>query len=446
MRCVICDSTSEWENVDQFRIKQIGMSICKKCGMVSYPEYWEKFNEDDPAYTGKTADERMQLYYTKSYRRPPSAHNLFSGQKKLHYHAAFLEEFIGDWKKKENFEVCDIGAAYGLFLQWFKSSVPNATLSGTEWTTAFKRNAYHEFGINLTDEVDKSKKYDLICLYKVAEHLLDADKKLIEYKTILNEGGMIYISVPVWFDTFFNFGTGGMDLEYMYSIEHINVWSRKLFRQLLRKCGLEVVKENYTYYDDSYLCKPCDPVAVDDLEFDDYEETKVAMHKLKKAHDFHMDAMPEKGLEEWPNSPILWLEYYERNRRRFHEKGIVHIVSNVLDPAKKSCPHLAEVWGMAGDIYMRYDMYKEAIENLDTALKMRPGSPIYLAKVANCFRMLSQNTNNEKEKNDFRSRARDICRHIKSISFQNFDEMVSWIYTDNASLPTPHEEPDVNGK
>ncbi len=41
MRCIVCDN-SNWENVDQFRIKKEGMSLCKSCGFVSYPEKYKK--------------------------------------------------------------------------------------------------------------------------------------------------------------------------------------------------------------------------------------------------------------------------------------------------------------------------------------------------------------------------------------------------------------------
>ena len=83
MRCINCESDG-WKLVDQYRIKSQGMSICKTCGMVSYPEKYKSIDE-------------IKKYYNSSYRNPPNSGNFFSGQKKLNYHNSFLEEYFEAW-------------------------------------------------------------------------------------------------------------------------------------------------------------------------------------------------------------------------------------------------------------------------------------------------------------------------------------------------------------
>src|SRR3990167_9119 len=152
------------------------MSLCKSCGFVSYPKKWQE-------------KEKVLEFYRKQYRNAPTVENLYQGQRKLNYHQEFLTETLIDkWKKEEkkNPVIFEVGAAYGLVLAWFKNMrdskgflFPDADLNGSELTLSFKRNAYHEFVFNLTDDFDDTKQYDLVISYKVAEHMLDADKELV---------------------------------------------------------------------------------------------------------------------------------------------------------------------------------------------------------------------------------------------------------------------------
>ena len=45
MRCIVCDSTDKWKNVDEFRLKPSGMCVCENCGFVSYPSRWKSEDE-----------------------------------------------------------------------------------------------------------------------------------------------------------------------------------------------------------------------------------------------------------------------------------------------------------------------------------------------------------------------------------------------------------------
>ena len=105
VRCVVCDTKGDWEKVDQYRLKPSGMHICKNCGFVFYPE---KYMSEDEA----------KAYYKEDYRKPPNVGNAFTGQRKLHMHSHFLSDIMQKWKDegKEKPVVCDVGAAYGMFL------------------------------------------------------------------------------------------------------------------------------------------------------------------------------------------------------------------------------------------------------------------------------------------------------------------------------------------
>ena len=128
MRCIICDATDKWTNVDEFRHAKKGMCICEGCGFVSYPELY------------KTESEIKEHYRNDSYRQAPGAANLFSGQRKIHYHEAFLRDTFDKWVdgKKKDLSICEVGSAYGLVLAYFRGIFPDAKITGTELTLSFR--------------------------------------------------------------------------------------------------------------------------------------------------------------------------------------------------------------------------------------------------------------------------------------------------------------------
>jgi hypothetical protein len=112
-RCIICDSVGLWKNVDQYRQKAHGMAMCTQCGFITYPEI-----VSDHA--------KMVEYYREEYREPPTYQNLLTGERKLHYHDAFLAPLFEEWRKtgKTSPKICEVGAAFGLALTWFRKQFP----------------------------------------------------------------------------------------------------------------------------------------------------------------------------------------------------------------------------------------------------------------------------------------------------------------------------------
>ena len=417
MRCINCGN-NDWENVDGYRIKPQGMSICKNCGMVSYPNRYKSIDE-------------IRKYYKSEYRKPPTSGNFFTGQKKLNYHLAFLSEYFEEWSKKEKFVVADIGAAFGMFLAWFKSVMPNAEIFGTEWDIAYKRNAFHEYNLTLTDDLDETKKYDLISLYKVAEHQMDFDIMLEKYINCLTDTGMIYISVPIWFDSFYNFGPCNCDLEYYYHPDHINQWSRKIFQSILGKCGLKIIKANYTYYDDTYLCVKDEKQTP---QYENVEEIKQKMVAIKKSYLAYSERNYKESIESYANNPLAWRHNYELNRKQFHDLGLERI-EEYLKQATAACPNSVEIISLGAELLMRYNLYERAIKFWKMSLDMRPGAAAYYSNLGVCFRKLYEQTNDEK----YLAEARNIGRIVVRMSPEHITEALSWVYYDNAKIKTPSE-------
>lgn len=434
MRCIVCDK-NEWENVDQYRIKKEGMSACKNCGFVSYPKKWKAKNE-------------IIEYYRKSYRAAPTVDNLYSGQRKLHYHHEFLyPSVIEQWKKegKKDPVVFDVGAAYGLSLAWLRNMresgvhlFPQADLNGSELTLSYRRNAFHEFGLDLKEDFDDSKKYDLIMSYKVAEHMLDADLELVRYREALKEDGHLYISVPTWFNRLHNFGMGGFSIEYYYSPDHVNAWTRAHFEYILKKTGFKIIKENHAYYDSTYLCVPGDFGR--EVPLPTLAHIVECLARVKKADEFCQKKELDKALEAWPNFPLVRRAAYEYNRKEWHTKGIEEIMKQIIDPWLQLDPDSYEAFALGGDLLMRYKKYNDALLYLQKALQRRPKCDSILGAIANTYRCLAEESKNDDEKAHYMTEARTIMRYIKDNCLIAFGQATTWVYNDNASIPMPSEK------
>lgn len=432
MRCIICDENS-WSNVDEFRLKPSGMMICNNCGFISYPEKWK-------------SEEQIKEHYRNDYRQPPNAGNLFAGQRKCHFHNHFLKDLFKEWEDKNILypKVCEIGAAFGMALFNIKEQYPGCELYGTELTTSYRRNAKQEFGLELTEDFDFTKKYDLIMSYKVAEHQLDIDILLRKYTECLTDFGYIYISVPTWFDSMVNFGLSGFDLEYYYDPNHINVWTKKHFEILLKKSGLEIIKQDHLIYGSTYLCKRNDSLIKEynNLKtenllkkyYEDVDDIKERLDKIKKSYLFYIDGNFKQAINLWPDFPSAHIAFIENHRSEIFKMDWNKIKSDIIDSIFKYCPFSTEMYSVAADIAMRSNKYEDAINYLKTGLELKPQNPSMYMQLINCMRELAIRSDDKNQKIYYFTQARDIARHLNRTSLQNLKESTDLIYLFNSQI------------
>lgn len=420
MRCCNCNSNN-WENVDSARMKPSGMSVCKDCGFVSYPSKW------------KTKEEILKHYRT-AYRNPPTHGNLFSGERKNHFHNVFLQDLFEKWKAEglENPKICEVGAAMGMTLHWIKGVFPKAEIYGTEITTSFRRNAFHEFGINLTEEIDTTKKYDLIISYKVLEHMLDPDMELEKYRQCLSPTGLFYISVPTWFNSMINFGLDGFDLEYYFDPNHVNVWTQEMFEGMLKHKGFEIIKNDQVIYSSTYLCKPSDVVAP--IVKEDPANIKNYLEKIKGAFMAYSQNNFDEAIKLWPDYPQAHISKAEMTRKDIQEKGWPWFRDNVIEKAIVACPTSAGVLIMATDFAMRCEQFKEAIGYCERALLAKPENPVSLHQMTNIMREMAIRAGDDRERTHYFVQAREVARHLRNVSTQHFKEATDLIFLFNSKL------------
>jgi SAM-dependent methyltransferase len=400
------------------------MCICESCGFVTYPDRLDK--------------ETLSDFYEEEYRRPPTWANLCSGERKIHYHAAFLSEQFDKWRKEEKKpRILEIGSAFGMFLQWCKKALPDCEVYGTELTTSFVRNAWHIYKIKLDKDFDESLKYDMICSYKVAEHQIDADLELERYRKCLKDDGLLYISVPCWFQNMENFGSAGFSLQEYYHPNHINTWTRAHFENLLSRKGFKVIKSDHVFYNETYLCEKAEPTT--EVHKEDPEVIRDKLDRFKKAADAYMLGDYAKALEHYPAYPMAHAGNYEINRAKFDKQGWEFIHEKVLKPAIAACPRSVEPVMLATDVCLRYNKWEDALGYAQEALKMRPNAVKALLSVSNALRGLAEQTKVEGDKVKFLQESADCLKYLQSVSMQTKADSTTWMMFDNAKIPTPHE-------
>lgn len=434
VRCPICETSGNWKNVDQYRQKPSETHLCLTCGFVTYPDVLL----DKP---------KLEDFYREEYRDAPGFNNLCTGERKLHYHSAFLTQHEGlfdGWKKRglEKPVVCEIGAAFGMFLHWMRQAFPGAEIHGTELTKSYVRNAWHMYRVKLTDAIDTSKKYDLIASYKVAEHMPEFNKELDKYAGCLADQGHLYISVPTWFGVMNNFGLQGFSLEYYYHKNHINVWTRTLFETLLAKHGFEIVQKNHNYYDDTYLCRFNADVKSRAPKYEKPADIERRMEAIATASSAFDQGQYDKALAAYQNFPDAWSAFYEFARAKHHKNGFDWIFSNIIEKAIVACPHSAGVRIMAGDLCMRYDQWEKALKYFDEGLGMKPNDPALMMNIATCLREMGRR--NPAGQAKLFGEAMKVVKMISVNSQQMKGDALTQMMDFGARIPTPFETPVQN--
>lgn len=426
IECPICGHSKDWVNVDEYRLKPAGMAMCQKCGMVTYPGIIAR-------------NEELKEFYRKEYRPGPSVMNVYTGQRKMHKHASFLVELVDEWKKKKiNPEIFEVGSAFGMFLKWMKDNFPSAKVSGSELTLTFRRVAFHEYGLQLVEDFDDSK-CDLVASYKVLEHMAFPDRELRRYALALKENGRLYISVPTWFHTMSNFGTDGFTMEYYYDKNHVNVWTRKLFETLLKKCGLEIVKRDYVYYDSTYLCKRNDELMKEEPQFETPEKILELMSNIQKSAMAYDDGKFDEALGHFPAYPCAHIASYEKNRQAWHQKGFDAIEKEVIARALAACPESERITFLCADLCMRYDQVEKAMTYLQKCLEQNPADPAALIGLGHCYRGFAKHAKNATEEQHFLKQAREVMKHLAQVSMQHSQDSITWRFADEAKILMPSE-------
>lgn len=222
IRCCVCGNTNSGKFQLNCQKENFAVVTCNDCSFHFIPPYYRKKIE----YTQyKNAD------VTAAVR---AGNNWIKIQRhKLRF--KFIQKFV------KSGTLFDLGAGWGHFM-----------LAGKEL-------GYDVYGIEISEqpylycvndlklpvehidffEMDETKKFDVITMWDVLEHIDKADEFLAKCAKLTKEGGYLILQVPQ-IDSYF--ARRHKDKWKMMGLDHVNYFGKKTITQILANHGYEVQK------------------------------------------------------------------------------------------------------------------------------------------------------------------------------------------------------------
>ena len=165
------------------------------------------------------------------------------GKKSDNFHR--VERFIKFFNKKDKkkIDMIDIGSGMGIFLYNLKKRV-KWRLNGLEPDLNFANFCKKNLKLKIINKyfkkkLFKNKKYDIISLNKVAEHVKNPFEFINDIKSLLKTNGYIYIEVPDGIAALRS--KQGVNREEFF-LDHLHIFSIQSFSNLLIKCGFKILR------------------------------------------------------------------------------------------------------------------------------------------------------------------------------------------------------------
>ena len=234
--CRICRS---FENEFYSKIKNCLLYRCKTCKTIFIPE------------TGFKPEE----FYDKSYFKGSDAKGYRDYECLEHSLRRTFLKRIKQIEKKHDIagkEILDFGCGMGFFLSEAQERGYRAT--GIEVSDYAAEYGRIKFGIPILNSIDDiNKRFDIITMWDVIEHLQDPAAILSRAHDILTADGLLVITTG-------NIDSAAAKLSgkrwHLFNIpEHLSYFSPKSITYLLEQTGFEIrqIKHETSYYQISYL-------------------------------------------------------------------------------------------------------------------------------------------------------------------------------------------------
>lgn len=368
MKCYICDS-QDFEHLQDLGTEK-PLLVCKVCGNICY-----QVEPED--------EKRLLDFYRREYRQEPGVQNLITSTHKLAYVKVFMDEYLKD---KKGLVCGDIGSAIGYIPNYLRRMGHKAT--GCELTVTFRRFCEHFYGIPLTEELQEVKGgYDLLTMYHVLEHLIEPDKKLAKYVSMLKDDGRMMISTPEWLDVLEEASGTQMDsFKHLFHVNHINVFTAQSLKNLFGKCGLVIEKEDHITYGQTYLLRKmtAEEKATWAMVNEPWQEQAAKVRACKKAIELYTGSRDELRRLVRPEmikeAIALWPKFPEA-----HVANIVEVNMKTKERQEELWPEALKVLGNSSRVRLSYGIwlyqqarYDEALREFEWFMQYKPNEDVLM--------------------------------------------------------------------
>jgi tetratricopeptide (TPR) repeat protein len=177
----------------------------------------------------------------------------------------------------------------------------------------------------------------------------------------------MFVSVPEWYDRLEEAsGPAITSFEHLWHENHINVFSEKSLKNLFKKVGFEIIKEDHFVYGQTYLIKKCEPKPLVVEDYDNYQDI-IAKTKLSNdAIKLYLDGKNKEAVELYPKFPDAWINLIMNTYGKDTDRQ-----EDTWMNAFKALPHNKKLLTIYAGVYLfQREKYKEAIEILEPICKV----------------------------------------------------------------------------
>ncbi len=220
IKCIVCQNTDKKLFSIKYRKTDCSVVECQLCSFQFIPPFYRK-----------------KIDYT-TYKDNSVADEIKKGDQWLKIQRNLLRyRLIHRYKKQGS--VYDVGAGFGHFL--LAGQMSGHEVAGIEMSKANLDYISNELHLPVTEgnflDVGEDKKYDIMTLWDVLEHIDEADQIIMKASKLIKTGGFLFIQVPQ-IDSFF--AKLLKDKWWAMGLDHVNYFSHKTIRKLLASHGFVV--------------------------------------------------------------------------------------------------------------------------------------------------------------------------------------------------------------
>lgn len=224
MNCPVCSGGSIRDGVT---LGKYLIDCCARCGLRFAPDAFD-------APTDYSA-----VYESESYRETQVIPIASVADKRVFAEIGTYQPFFRNVPFRHGMTLLDVGCGVGRFLHGAHSkgwTVEGIDISSTAITVGQRYATFPMSVKSLSAVAESGKRYDVVTLFEVLEHLSEPSQILEQSKRVLQPNGSVFCTVPNWECSAVQKAT---DPAWIPPI-HLLFYSENSLRELARTVGLKV--------------------------------------------------------------------------------------------------------------------------------------------------------------------------------------------------------------
>lgn len=227
--CPICNE-SDFYSYNQENAHNISLDVCKKCGFI---------------FRSKFLDERSSLENLRYYHKSIPNISYYQKQKQKEY---IIEKNFMSYDILKNKRVLEVGCGVGTFLSGL-----NDRCVGLEPAISHSMFAIEEYGVDARPTLyTKDRGFDVIIIHEYLHFIPNIREYVSSLVEKLNDDGVIYFYNPLVDSPSIN---QVRVCAQEIPLQYVNLFTKITFENLVRSCGLDIVKTDSDISDYMIIAK-----------------------------------------------------------------------------------------------------------------------------------------------------------------------------------------------